>query len=332
MGPFFRGERDSHNREIESDTQGHPDMENDWRQPDFRGRMRMPNVERPEAYRRGPDSMNSYPNRRELEMEGVNRRGPGGPHIRPPRPVNPNLNPEGLESETRLSDCGELGFERHCVDIENPGPGRQEFEQDFRRERRGPKMRRLEPDETDMNSDLRHGAVRFPGSDRRGPGMMDPRRFEPSDVRGEDMRDWEPERRSQTDGHERPGPHQDTSFQDTSDPCSVPFSRSVRPGPSRGGRSFPAFDNQQIQQPIRPQRPRGALLPTPTESRTHFPNHVMNHDAFMKQKQMGHPTDIELGRGRPFRRQRGWVRGQGRGSPSIGVNAGEGEGTMGGDN
>uniref|UniRef100_A0A3Q1EDP1 Uncharacterized protein n=3 Tax=Acanthochromis polyacanthus TaxID=80966 RepID=A0A3Q1EDP1_9TELE len=312
-GTFFREERDSHNRETESDTQGHPDMEGDWRQPDFRGRTRMPNVERPEAYRRGPDSINSYPNRRELGIEGVNRRGPGGPHVRPPRPGNTNLTPEGLESERRRSDCGELGFERHCVDVENSGPGRQDFEQDFRRERRGPKMRRLGPDETDMSSDFRHGAVRFPGSDRRGP---DPRRFEPSDVRGEDMRDWEPEQRGQTDSHERPGPHQDTSFQNTSDPCSVPFSRSVRPGPNRGGRSFPAFNNQQNQQPIRPQRPRGALLPTPTEGRIHFPHH---------------PPDVALGRGRPVRRLRGWVRGQGRGSPPIGVNMGGGE-SMGGDN
>uniref|UniRef100_A0A3B5A685 Death inducer-obliterator 1 n=1 Tax=Stegastes partitus TaxID=144197 RepID=A0A3B5A685_9TELE len=256
-GPFFRGERESHNRETGSDMQGHPDMENDWRQPDFRGRMRVSNMERPEAYRRGP----------------------GGPHLRPPGPGNQNSNFEDLGSEGRLSDCGDIRSERCAVDMENPG---QEFEQDFRRERRGPKMRRLGPDKRDMrgpspkSSDLRHGTVRFPGSERRGPEMisssLDSQGFEQSDFRDPDMRDGEPEQRGQTFSSERKVPHQAPSFQDPSDPYSVPFNRSLGPGLNRGGKSFTPLDNPQNQQPIRPPRHRGALLPTPTEGLIHFPN------------------------------------------------------------
>lgn len=51
-----------------------------------------------------------------------------------------------------------------------------------------------------------------------------------------------------------------------------------------------------------------------------------NHDVIiMKQKEMGHPTDTELGRGRPHIQQRGLVRGQGQGSPPVVVNTGGGE-------
>lgn len=164
MGTFFRGERGSHVRGRGHDGrnpgfrrpnfEGGPDMNNEWKQSDFRGDMTGPNLEGPGGHGGRPGMMNSCPNRRGFEMEGPNRIGPGGPDFRHPGPGNRSSNIEGPGTDERFSDCGGQGFEH-----------------DFRRERRGPDMRGPGPD---RGSHVRHWPGRWdtntevPGSDIRG--------------------------------------------------------------------------------------------------------------------------------------------------------------------
>lgn len=207
-GPDNKGSaydgRGSGMRDPGSENRGGPDMGNDWGQPgNTRGHTTM---EGPGPLRGGPDLINSS-NRREYEMEGLDKRGPGEPHFRHPGSVNRNSNIEGRRADVRSSDHGGLGSKRLGVDIESSGPGRQGFEHDLRGQRRGSDRRRLGPDEMDMRGPpgslgMRHGPGRWDTnteglvSDRRGSDMMgskfDPRGYDPamkgdmqrSDIRG----------------------------------------------------------------------------------------------------------------------------------------------------
>uniref|UniRef100_A0A665V1Z3 Death-inducer obliterator 1-like n=2 Tax=Echeneis naucrates TaxID=173247 RepID=A0A665V1Z3_ECHNA len=277
VGPFFRSERDQGMRGPESE--GDPHMRSDWRQPDFRRSMRGPKME-------GPDT-NTCPNRR------------GGPH----RIEGPDLRHPGPGADGRFLDCGGLGSERQGAETESHGPGRHEH--DFRRERRGPG--------TDKCLDIRRGPVRWnsndevPDPDMRGIGP-DSRGFEPpmkSDMQAKRYSD-------KSASFHFNSPHQGTRFQGPNDPHSAPFSGPRGSAPNSGGKSGLGFDSPQNQPTVKPQRHRGALLPTPTEGLIRLPNHMNNKpDAFSpKQKQMGYSTDMEWSTGRPLSQKRVTVHGQ----------------------
>ncbi|KAM7411555.1 hypothetical protein PAMA_021512 [Pampus argenteus] len=248
-GSFFKRERDPDNRGQDhnirgpgmrgpvSDMRGGPDMRNEWRQSDHMGNMRGPNMEGPGPHRGHPDLMNPCQNRSVCEMEGHDRRGPGNLDLRRPGLENRNSNIEGPGTDGRRSDLRVLGSERQGMHMESPGPGRQKFEQDFKRGRRGPDMRGLGSDQTNMNGptpesiDIRHGPRRWdtntggPGSDRRGGPMMGPGldaraselamndEMQGSDIRGlgydsigPDMRGSRPRQMGQITSDERRGP------------------------------------------------------------------------------------------------------------------------------
>ncbi|XP_005731842.1 uncharacterized protein LOC102214599 [Pundamilia nyererei] len=285
-GEFFTGERDLDNRGQDrkagpgSHMHNHPDMGTDWRLPNVRGKMRGPNIEGRGALRGGPGLMNSCLNRRQFEMEGPDRRPPAGRDLGPPGPANRNLSIEAPRCDGRFSDSGDLRSERHNVEPENPEPGRQGF--DFRRESRGPKMRSLGPNKTDsrgpspQRSDFRNGPGRWGDNTRSEP---DPNNdMQVSDIRGAgyvsrgpNIRGRDPRQRGHTPINERRGPRPIARFQHPGDPHLAQFNRPRGPGPNSGGKPFPGFENPQNQQAIRPQRHRGALLPTPKEGLIRFP-------------------------------------------------------------
>lgn len=285
-GEFFTGERDLDNRGQDrkagpgSHMHNHPDMRNDWRLPNVRGKMRGPNIEGRGALRGGPGLMNSCLNRRQFEMEGPDRRPPAGRDLGPPGPANRNLSIEAPRCDGRFSDSGDLRSERHNVEPENPEPGRQGF--DFRRESRGPKMRSLGPNKTDsrgpspQRSDFRNGPGRWGDNTRSEP---DPNNdMQVSDIRGAgyvsrgpNIRGRDPRQRGHTPINERRGPRPIARFQHPGDQHLAQFNRPRGPGPNSGGKPFPGFENPQNQQAIRPQRHRGALLPTPKEGLIRFP-------------------------------------------------------------
>ncbi|XP_072223306.1 uncharacterized protein [Leuresthes tenuis] len=311
-GPFFRAERNPDNRGRGYDRgRGRG---RGWHQ-DFRGNMRSRNMDGSGAFRKGPDLINLSSDKREFEMESLDRRGPDDPDLRHAGRGYINSNTEGPESYERVSDYGEQESEWHGVDMEDPGLQRQGFEQDFRRKSRGSKMRRQGPSNVDMrttspqNSDFGHG-----------PGMWDTNtEFPESNRGGFGMREGEQGKMGQTNSGGRRGPHQAARFQNSCEPHSMPFNRPVGSGSSRGGKSFPAFDGPQNQKVVQPPRHRGGLLPTPTEGLLTHPNHMSkNSEVFsMEEKQMGHPKNWEPSRGREgHSRYRGRSRGRGRGSPT----------------
>ena len=288
-GQFFRGERDVDNREQGhdregldirepgSDLRGGPDIRYDSGQHDFRGNMRGPNTEGQGPHRGGRGFMNSCPNRRGFEIEGLDRRRPRGPELRH----------QGFPgTDGRFSDCEGLGSERQGVDMESPGTLRQGFD-DFRRERRSSDMRRLRPNKPDMRGStpesLRHGPF------AEGPGL-DSRGSEPSSPHFNSL-------------------HQVARFQGPSNPHSAHYSGPPGPAQNSGG---PGFDGPQNQHEVKPQRHRGALLPTPTEGLIRFPNRVMSNPGVFspKQKQVGHSVDRKWSRGRTVSRERELVKGQ----------------------
>lgn len=213
-------------------------------------------------------------------MEGPDRRPPAGRDLGPPGPANRNLSIEAPRCDGRFSDSGDLRSERHNVEPENPEPGRQGF--DFRRESRGPKMRSLGPNKTDsrgpspQRSDFRNGPGRWDDNTR---SESDPNNdMQVSDIRGTgyvsrgpNIRGRDPRQRDQTPINERRGPRPIARFQRPGDPHLAQFNRPRGPGPNSGGKPFPGFENPQNQQAIRPQRHRGALLPTPKEGLIRFP-------------------------------------------------------------
>uniref|UniRef100_A0A671UU60 Death inducer-obliterator 1 n=2 Tax=Sparus aurata TaxID=8175 RepID=A0A671UU60_SPAAU len=288
-GQFFRGVRDVDNREQGhdreeldirepgSDIRGGPDMINDSGQHEFRGNMRGPNMEVQGPHREGQGFLNSCPNRRGFEIEGVDRRRPRGPESRH----------QGFPgTDGRFSDCEGLGSERQGVDMESPGALRQGFD-DFRRERRGSDMRRLRPDKPGMRGStpesLRHRLF------SEGP-ELDSRGSEPSSPHFN-------------------SPHQVARFHGPSNPHSAQYSGPPGPAQNSGG---PGFDTPQNQHEVKPQRHRGALLPTPTEGLIRFPNRVMSNPGVFspKQKQVSHSVDRKWSRGRTVSRERELVKGQ----------------------
>lgn len=158
-------------------------------------------------------------------------------------------------------------------------------------------MRRLGPGKIDMrglapeNSGIRHGPGRW-DTITEGPGL-DSRGREPASPRFN-------------------SPHQVARFQGPSGPHSAPSSGPLGPTQNSGVNPCPGFDNQQNQQAVKPQRHRGALLPTPTEGLIRFPNRMMNNpDVFSpNRKQIGHSMDMGWRRGRPVSRERELVKGQ----------------------
>ncbi|KAM4563893.1 uncharacterized protein PAE49_011838 isoform 2-T2 [Odontesthes bonariensis] len=320
-GPFFRDERNPDKRGY--DRGRGRGRGRGWHQ-DFRGNMTGRNMDGSGAFRKGPDLINLSSDKREFDMESLDSRGQDGPELRHPGRGYINSNTEGLESYERDSDYGEQGSEWHGVDMEDPGLQRQGFEQDFRRKSRGSKMRHRGPTNANMrtsspqSSDFGHG-----------PGMWDTNtEFLESNRGGFDMREGEQGHMGQTNSDGRRGSHQVARFQDSCESHSMPFSRPVGPGPSRGGKSFPAFDGPQNQKVVRPPRHRGGLLPTPTEGLLSVPNHLIkNSEVYsMEGKQMGHPKNWDPSRGRAgHSRYRGRSRGRGGGSPAGDISTVEGE-------
>lgn len=327
-GPFFSVERDPGNQGCDrrGPNMGEPgsDMReehigNDWMQPDSRGTMRRG------SYRGAPDLMNSCPNRSDFEMEGLDRRGPRGPDSRRSGPENRDSNTEGPGTDEGFSDCGEFRSERQGVDIESTRAGRQEFDHDFRRGSRGPGMRRLGPVKIDMrgapaSSNIRHGPewwdtnTEGPRSDRRGPDMGSG--FEPAmkdDIQGSHIRGPRCDSRGpdMTSSPHSNSPHLDSS-QGPRDPHSATYIGPLGPTQSRGGNSCASFDNLQKQHAVKPQRPRAALLPTPTEGLIRFTHHMINIPDVPspKRKKIGHPADGTWSRGRSVSRERELIKGQ----------------------
>uniref|UniRef100_A0A8C3A511 Uncharacterized protein n=2 Tax=Cyclopterus lumpus TaxID=8103 RepID=A0A8C3A511_CYCLU len=335
-GPFFSVERDPDNQGQGCDRRG-PNMGepgsdmrgehigNDWMQPDSRATMRRG------GYRGSPDLINSCPNRSDFEVEGLDRRGPRGPDSRYSGPVNRNSNIEGPGTDEGFSDCGGFGSERQGVDIESPRTGRPGFEHDFRRGSRRPAMRRLGPGKTDIrgapeSSNIRHGHewrdtnTEGPRSDRRHPDMgpgLDSREFEPAmkdDMQGSNIRGPGCDSRGpdMTSSPHFNSPHLVDSSQGPRDPHSATYNGPLGPTQSRGGNSCPSFDNVQNQHAVKPQRPRAALLPTPTEGLIRFPNHMINNPDVPspKRKKIDHPADRTWSRGRSVSREQELIKGQ----------------------
>ncbi|XP_062248306.1 neuroblast differentiation-associated protein AHNAK-like [Platichthys flesus] len=298
-GTYFRGERDPDNgtKSLDgrgsgfvgpgTDMKGGPDMANDWRQPDFRGDMRGPNMEGPGAHRRGP-----------REFEDFNRRGSRGSNLRRPEPVNRSLDIEGPGADGLFSDCGGLGSGRREADMESHGPGRRRFEHEFRREKRGPHMRRPGPDES---PDARHWPGRWdpnydvPGSDRRGPDMMG-QGLDSSGSEPAMMNDMQAIRHSDESAScHFNSPHHMNRFQGPSNPHSAVFN---------GAPGFPSNSGK-------PQRPRAALLPTPSEGPMRSPNVINHSNVFSpKPKQMHFSADREWSRDRAVGQNRQLSQGQ----------------------
>lgn len=229
-------------------------------------------------------------------MEDLDQRGPRGPELRSSGPENRNTNIEGQRTERRFSDCGGLGSERRGVDMESLGRDRKGFG-DFRRERRGPDIRGLRPDKTQMkgsapeNSNIRYGPGRR-DTITEGPGLHS-RGSEPASPHFN-------------------SPHHVARFQGPSDAHSAQYSGPLGPAQNSGGNSCPGFNDLKNQPAVKPQRQRAALLPTPTEGLIRFPNRMIsNPDVFSpKRKQIGHATDREWSRGRPVSRERELVKRQ----------------------
>lgn len=300
-GQFLRGLREPDNRGQGHDRRGSGmrgpgfnmrdgnDMSNDCRQSDFRSNIRGPNREGPVAHSEGPD-LNSCLNRREFEIEGRDNRGPESENV-----WLDNRNSNNLGNDEWISDDRGLRSERQGIDMGNPGSNRQGFE-GFRKEMRGPDRRRPVPEKTDIR-----GLAPEHSGIRHGPG----RRETITVVPGSDTRDCEPPPHF---SH----PHQVARFQGPSGSHSVRISGPQGPTHNSGGSPHLSFDNQQDQQAVKPQRHRGALLPTPTEGLIRLPNHTINHpDAFIpNRKQIGHSMNRAWRRGRPMSRERDLVKEQ----------------------
>uniref|UniRef100_A0A3Q3KQE4 Death inducer-obliterator 1 n=1 Tax=Monopterus albus TaxID=43700 RepID=A0A3Q3KQE4_MONAL len=153
-GPFFRGERNPDNRgqghdrrglDIRgSNKRGGPDTGNDWQQPDCRGNVRGPNMEGPGTRMACPDLINSCPNGRGFEMEGLDRKGPGGSDSGCPGPgmMGPHLVSRGSEPAIKNglqgSDVRGQGHVNRVPDMRNREPGQRG--QTINNERRGPEL------------------------------------------------------------------------------------------------------------------------------------------------------------------------------------------------
>lgn len=257
--PIMRGQR--------SDLRVSPDMENDFRQPDFRDSIRGSNMEGHQTLTRGLGFETSTLNRRE-EMEAVERKVPRGLGLECPRSESRNFSFDGPEASRRFSESGRMRSERQGDNLESLR-STKEGSEDLRRVNRAPNMRRLGPDETNMR-DLVPESLGV----RHGPGRWDT----PTDGSSSDSR------------RGRPGltrfnsPSEVARFQGSSGPlCSV----------------------EQSQQGAQPQQRKAALLPTPTGPIC-FPTHaVKNPGSFGPEgKHMGLSMPRGRGRGRSVSRDR----------------------------
>lgn len=257
--PIMRGPR--------SDLRMSPDMENDFRQPDFRDNIRRSNMEGHQTFSRGPGYETSNLNRRE-EMEDLERRVPRGLGSECPQSESRNFAFDGPEAGRRFSESGRMRSERQGDNMERPRSIREGSEE-LRRVNRAPNMRKLGPDETNMRDlmpeslGVRHGTGRWDG---------------PTDGSRSESRRGRP------------------ALSRFSSPSEVARFQ---------GSSGPLCSGEQSQQGAQPQQRKAALLPTPTGPIC-FPNHVVkNPGGFGPEgKHMGLSMPRGRGRGRSVSRDR----------------------------
>lgn len=281
-GIAFRGSRvpdsrrKSHDRRIPimrgsgPDERVSPDVENEFRQTDFRDRVRGSNMEGPHTLSRGPGFETSSINKR-ADMEDLERRVPRGLESECAGSESRNFTFEGPEASRRFSDCGRMRSERQGDNMEIPGSIREGSE-DFRRVNRGPNMRRLGPELTNMR-DLAPGTSGV----RHGPGRWD----------------------TLTEGSRSESRRGKPALSRFNSPSEV--ARFQAPS----GPPCPGYDQQQSQQGAQPQGRKAALLPTPTGPIC-FPNlAVKNPGSFGPEgKHAGRPMPRGRGRGRSVSRDR----------------------------
>lgn len=268
-GIAFRGSRlpdnrrKNHDRRIPimrgpgPDMRVSQDMENDFRPTEFRDKGRGSNMETPPINRRA-------------DMEDLERRVPRGLESECAGSESRLFTLEGPEASRRFSDGGRMRSERQGDNMERPTSIREGSE-DFRRVNRGPSMRRLGPEQTNVR-DLAPDTSGV----RHGPGRWDPLT---ESSRSESRRGKPVLRRFNS-------------------PSEVPrFQGPI--GPPR-----PGFDQPQ-QQGTQPQGRKAALLPTPTGPIC-FPNlPVKNPGSFGPEgKHAGCSTPRGRGRGRSLSRDR----------------------------
>lgn len=279
-GIAFRGSRvpdnrrKSHDRRIPimrgpgPDMRVSQDMENDFRPTEFRDKIRGSNMDERQTLNRGPGFETSPLNRR-ADMEDLERRVPRGLESECAGSESRLFTFEGPEASRRFSDGGRMRSERQGDNMERPTSIR-EGSDDFRRVNRGPNMRRLGPEQTNMR-DLAPDASGV----RHGPGRWDTLT---ESSRSESRRGKPVLRRFNS-------------------PSEVPrFQGPIGP-------PCPGFDQQQ--QGTQPQGRKAALLPTPTGP-VCFPNlAAKNPGSFGPEgKHAGCSTPRGRGRGRSLSRDR----------------------------
>lgn len=277
-GSAFRGSRvpdnrrKSHDRRIPimrgpgPEMRVSQDMENDFRSPEFRDKVRDSNMDEHQTLNRGP-GFETPPLNRRADIEDLERRVPRGLESECAGSESRLFTIEGPEASRRFSDCGRMRSERQGDNMERPTSIREGAE-DFRRVNRGPSMRRPEQanvrDLAPDTSGVRHGPGRWDtltessrSESRRGKPVL--RRFN-----------------SPSEGPRFQGP--------IGPPC-------------------PGFDQQQ--QGTQPQGRKAALLPTPTGPIC-FPNlAAKNPGSFGPEvKHAGCSTPRGRGRGRSLSRDR----------------------------
>lgn len=257
--PIMRGPR--------SDLRVSPDMENDFRQPEFRDNIRSPNMEGHQTFSRGPGYETSNLNRRE-EMEDQERRVPRGLGSECPQSESRNFAFDGPEAGRRFSESGRMRSERQGDNMERPRSIREGSE-DLRRASRAPNMRKLGPDETNMG-DLMPESLGV----RRGTGRWD----------------------APTDGSRSESRRGRPALTRFSSPSEVARFQ---------GSSGPLCSGEQSQQAAQPQQRKAALLPTPTGPIC-FPTHVIKKPGGFgpEGKHMGLSMPRGRGRGRSISRDR----------------------------
>lgn len=234
----------------------------DWREPENKGPQAI--QERPNMQGRGPGE----------DWCGSNFEGPepfrDDPDMECPGPSGRRLN-RWREPNREVGGSSRLGpgpFFRGVRDPENVGQSRvpgirgpgSDIKTVIDNEWRGPDMRRRGPNKTDNQSVRWDTITDCPELDSSEPA---PPYFN--------------------------SPHQVVRFQGPSGPHSAPVSGPQGPTQNSGENICHGFDKHQNQQTLKPQRHRGALLPTPTGV-IRFPNRTVNNPDFLSRnrKQIGH--------------------------------------------
>lgn len=321
---------------------GHPDFRNSFPNrrgldmevpgrrgsgPDFRGpgpENRLPDIEDPGTVRRKSDCRGPGSERRGLYIENTepSRHGHEQDFRRERR---------GLHMRRLGSDEKDSQLQDHWT-----GPDKRESEPERQFSDRGRRPVKCGPNTEGPWFDGSGPEMRERGLDRRGPEPAMNEDIQGSFIRGPkyhsrepNMRSMEPGLKGQITSNERRGPelrhldmpasihfnnpsHQVTRFQGSSGQQPPLFNRPLGSAPESGEPSCPRLDNPQNQQMVRPQRHRGALLPTPTQGLIRFPHRTINVNlSALKQKQARHTTDSRV---------REWNRGT-----SVGVSKGGSE-------